>query len=234
MDKPGGPGMPSHLGLEEVSQTRTVRVTKRVADVIVPPLRWIVKRLPWIDARIGKTLSGRLGTIYSLLEKKDFAEAFRMSREALARCEIPARRGFFKDLRELQWWNLFECYSRSATELGEEQRREVLAGLARAPVPGGICEARCLDTFSRWKWTAGDQAGAIDFARRAVAADATWPDGYITLAWYGLVTGSFDPVPPLRDAVRASPESLAEIRANPEFARVPGLIAALEESARGQ
>ena len=63
MDKPSGPGMPSHFGVEEAGQTWTVRVSKRAAAVIVPPLRWIVKRLPWIDARIGNTLSGRLGTI---------------------------------------------------------------------------------------------------------------------------------------------------------------------------
>jgi hypothetical protein len=218
--------------MEEAGQTRTVRATKRVADVVVPPLRWILKRLPRIDARIGNTLSGRLGTIYSFLEKKDFAEAFRMSREALARCETPARRGFFNELRELQWWNLFECYSRSATELGEEERREVVSALARAPVAGGICEARCLDIFSRWRWTAGDQAGAIDFARRAVAADPTWPYGHITVAWYGLTTGSFDPLPSLREAVRASPVSLVEIRTNRDFANAPGLIAALEEGAR--
>ncbi len=233
MKKPGEREMPSHLGMEQAGQTRTVRAAKRFADLISPPLRWILKRLPWIDARLGNTPGGRLGTIYSLLEKKQFAEAFRMSRDALARCETTDRRGFWKEMAELFWWQLFECYARSATELGEEERQEVVARLARAPVPGGVCEARCLDTFSRWRWKAGDPAAAIDFARRAVAADATWPDGYITLAWYGLSTGSFDPLPTLRDVVRASPESLAEIRANPDFARVPGLLAALGESARG-
>src|SRR5205823_11763785 len=101
LGKPSGRGMPSHLGLERAGQTRTARAAKRFADAIVPPLRWIVKRLPWIDARIGQTFSGRLGGIYSLLEKKVFPEAFRLSREGLSLSEEPVRpgRGFAKELR---------------------------------------------------------------------------------------------------------------------------------------
>ena len=74
--------------------------------------------------------------------------------------------------------------------------------------------------------TLGDSKGYLP--------DHTWPDAHITLAWYGLAAGSFDPLQTLREAVLAWPESLAEIRANQDFARVPGLIDALEESARGQ
>jgi len=68
------------------------------------------------------------------------------------------------------------------------------------------------------------------FARRAIAADTTWPYGYITLAWYGLVTGKFDPLPILREAVRVSPGAREEIRTNADFARFPELMAVLEGS----
>ena len=50
---------------------------------------------------------------------------------------------------------------------------------------------------------------------------------HISLAWCGLLTGSFDPLAQLRQAVRLAPESLATNRASPEFARFPDLIAAL-------
>jgi len=129
---------------------------------------------------------------------------------------------------EFFWWHFFDCYARGATGLGEDERAVVLARMARAPGPGGVLEAQCLDTFSRWRWAAGDADAAIEFARRAVAADATWPYGHITLAWYGLVTGKFDPLPILREAVRASPAAREEIRANADFARFPELIAVLE------
>ncbi|MFL5435018.1 MAG: hypothetical protein ACJ784_10970, partial [Myxococcales bacterium] len=114
MGKSRDRGIASHLGLEEVSQSRTVRAAKRFADVIVPPLRWIVKRLPWVHFRIGETLSGRLGKVYSLLEKKQFADAFRVSQEGLARCDAPDRRGVFKEMPEFFWWHVFDCYAHGA------------------------------------------------------------------------------------------------------------------------
>jgi hypothetical protein len=83
--------------------------------------------------------------------------------------------------------------------------------------------------FSRWRWTSGDRDGAIGLARRAVLADPTWPYSHIALAWYGLISGKFDPLSRLREAVRISPASLTTIRENSEFARFPELIAALEK-----
>jgi len=228
----------THLGLEETHQSGFIRTTIRVANIVVPPLRWLVKRLPWIDGRIGNTLGGRFGTVSRLLEKKQFAEAFRLSADALSRCEagepfvaLPGST-VFKQMGEALWWPLFQALAQSAGELGDEERAETLARLGRAPEPGGVYEARCLDTFSRWRWAAKDPDGAIDFSRRAVLADQTWPYGHITLAWYGLVTGKFDPLPSLREAVRISPEALPHIRAIREFEAVPGLLAAVEESAR--
>jgi|SRR6184192_3032422 len=131
---------------------RVVLVTPRDG---LPLLRWLLKRLPWIDARLAGTLSGRLGAVYSLLENNQFRDAFRLSREGLSRCEAPASfaellwRSSFGDLRGMLWWNFCECFARSATELGDDEREQVVARIARAPEPGGVMEARCLDTFSR-------------------------------------------------------------------------------------
>jgi hypothetical protein len=100
--------------------------------------------------------------VYSLLDKKEFSEAFRLSGEGLSRCEAPQSvpklallwRSFFEDsraMRRMLWWNFFECYARSATELGDEERDQVLSRIAAAPEPGGVTEARSLDMFSRWR-----------------------------------------------------------------------------------
>jgi hypothetical protein len=132
-------------------------------------------------------------------------------------------------MEKLYWWIFIEKAARSATELSDDEREQVLARVSSAPEPGGLVEAQCLEMFSRWRWRAGDVAGAVDLSRRAVLADPTWPHGHVVLAWYGLLTGKFDPLPRLRETLRVAPSSLAEIRANPEFARFPDLIAALEQ-----
>jgi hypothetical protein len=120
-----------------------------------------------------------------------------------------------------------ETAAQSANELGDAEQQQVVARLGTAPAPGGLYEAHCLEMLSRWRWRARDAEGAIDFALRAVLADATWSAGHVLLAWYGLITGKFDPLPRLREAVRVSPSVLEEIRKNADFARFPELIAAL-------
>jgi hypothetical protein len=212
--------------LEDVRATRVVQVSHRVMRVIEPALRWLGKRMPrWLSKRLGNTLGGRSGAVFSLIEKERFAEAFALAMEGVTNCETSQS---FYDMQKLYWWNFMECSARSATHLGDHERQQVLARFSGSPEPGGLSEAQCLETFARWRWTAGDKEGAIEFARRAVLADPTWPAGQILLAWYGLITGQFDPLPRLREAIRLAPDSLAAIRANPEFARFPDLIAALE------
>jgi hypothetical protein len=160
----------------------------------------------------------------SPIEKERFAEAFQLAMESATSCETNHSRF---GLQKMYWWIFMESAARSATALGAHERKQVLERLSGAPEPGGLVEAECLETFSRWRWAAGDKDGALEFARRAVLADPTWPTGHIALAWYGLVTGKFDPLPRLREAVHLAPDSLATIRANPEFARFPEMIAAL-------
>jgi hypothetical protein len=197
--------------------------------MIVPLLRLALKPFPRLRSRLGETLGGRSGDVFRLMDEKQFAEAFRLALDGVTYCET--HRSSF-GLTKMYWWNFIEIAARSATELGDNERQQVLARVASPPEPGGLIEARCLEMFSRWRWKAGDADGAVDLSRRAVLADPTWPTGHITLAWYGLLTGKFDPLPRLREALRISPSLLAAIRANPEFARFPELITALSNGGR--
>jgi hypothetical protein len=217
--------MVTHREIEQARLTRFVRIVNRVVKTIGPLIRWL-KRFAWLRSRVAGTLAGRSGALFSLLDKEQFAEAFRVALEGVTYCET--HESPF-GMQTMYWWNFIEGAARSATELGDDERRQVLERVASAREPGGFIEARCLEMFSRWRWRAGDADGAVDLSRRAVLADPTWPQGHIAVAWYGLVTGKFDPLPRLREAVRVSPSSLAEIRANLEFARFPELLAALDQ-----
>jgi hypothetical protein len=224
-----GAAMITNRALEEVSASRTVRLSKQLVNVIVPIFRWMLRPFPGLRARLAGTVAGRSGALFRLMEKKQFPEAFERALDGLTYCET--HRSSF-DMQTMYWWVFMECATLSASELGDHERQQVLARAATPPEPGGLYEARCLEMFSRWRWSAGSPDEAIDFARRAVMADATWPQSHIILAWYGLVTGKFDPLPRLREALRVSPGSLGEIRANAEFAGFPDLIAALEQPDR--
>lgn len=225
--------MVTHREIEQANATRTVRITNRVLKIVEPYIgslsRLVLKPFPRLRSRLAETLPGRLGAVSSLLTKKQFAKSFRLALDGVAQCET--QESAF-GMQTMYWWIFLELAARSATELGDDERQEVFARMSSAPEPGGIQEAQCLETFSRWRWRAGDADGAVELSRRAVLADPTWPHGHITLAWYGLTTGKFDPLPRLREAIRVSPASLARIRTNPEFARFPELIAALEQGGR--
>jgi len=211
-------------GVEEVANSRTVRFSNRLVRIIGPIFRLVVKLLPGARSYLAGTLGGRSGELNRLMEKKRFPEAFKCALDGVTYCET--HRSPF-DMQRMYWWIFMENAARSAKELGDTEQQQVVARLGTAPAPGGLYEAHCLEMLSRWRWRARDEEGAIDFARRTVLADATWPAGHILLAWYGLITGKFDPLPKLREAVRVSPTVLEEIRTNADFARFPDLIAAL-------
>ena len=213
-------------GVEEVANSRTVRFSNRLVGIIGPIFRLVVKLLPGARSYLAGTLGGRSGELIRLMEKKRFPEAFKCALDGVTYCET--HRSPF-DMQRMYWWIFMENAARSANELGDAEQQQVVARLGTVPEPGGLNEAHCLEMLSRWRWRARDVEGAIDFARRAVLADATWPAGHVFLAWYGLITGKFDPLPRLREAVRVSPAILEEIRTNADFARFPELIAALGE-----
>ena len=216
--------MVTNREVEAASRTLTVRFWTGFAKYIVPLLRPL-KRIPFVRSRLAGTIGGRSGTVYARLDKKEFPEAFTAAMDGATCCETPQVFG----LEKMFWWTFIESAAVAATELGEGERQQVIARLASAPEPGGMMEARCLEIFSRWRWKAGDRDGAIEFARRAALADPTYAEGHLLLAWYGLMTGKFDPLPSLRRAVQASSASLEDIRANKDFARFPELLAALEK-----
>jgi hypothetical protein len=213
--------------VEEVAKTRTVRFSNRLVRIIGPIFRLAVKVLPGVRSRLAGTLGGRSGKLIRLMEKKQFPDAFKCALDGVTYCET--HRSPF-DMQQMYWWIFMESAVQSADELGDAEQQQVVARLGTAPAQGGLYEAHCLAMLSRWRWRARDGEGAIDLARRAVLADATWPAGHILLAWYGLITGKFDPLPRLREAVRVSPSVMEEIRTNADFARFPELLAALGET----
>jgi hypothetical protein len=213
--------------IEEAAERPSARFVEWLVGWLVPVLLVLLKLFPAVRARLEGTVPGKAGALFGLLLTKQHAEAFRRALYGLQHCEAPrASSGMHTGL----WWIYMECAVQSASELGDSEQQAVLARLGEAPEPGGMAEAHTLAIVSRWRWKAGERDGAIEFARRAVLADPTWPQGHILLAWYGLVSGNFDPLPRLCEAVRVSPSCLDEIRDNQEFAKFPELIAALSNS----
>jgi hypothetical protein len=226
--------LPTYREIETVGQTRTVRMGNRFVSVFGPLIRWVF-RLPGVRSGLAGTLGGRSGTVFSLLDKKQFGEAFRLALDGVTHCEthesrlgLIGLRDVVVEMRKMYWWNFLQSAAQSATELGSDERERVLARLLSAPQPGGFVESQCMQMFSRWRWKAGDAKGALEFSRRGVLADPTWPTAHIDLAWFELVADKVDPLPRLREAVRLAPSVLAEIRAIPAFAGVPELIRVLE------
>src|SRR5262249_49471496 len=156
-----------------------LRFCPRVVNVIVPTLKPL-NRIAFLRNWLGGTMGGRPGAVYSRLDKKQFAEAFALAMDSVTYCQT--RKRF--DIEKMYWWAFMEAAARAATELGDSERDQVLARLDSAPEPGGVMEARCLETFSRWKWKSSDRDGAIEFARRTALADPTYAEGHLLLAWY--------------------------------------------------
>lgn len=122
------------------------------------------------------------------------------------------------------WWLFVAIAAHAAGYLGAEERKRVLGLLERKRQAGGREEASVLDELSRWRWAEHDVDGAIDLAKQAIAADPTWPYGYLTAAFYGSRSGRLDPLPLLIDAVRADPVCRPHIES--QFADRPELLAA--------
>ncbi|HYV66648.1 MAG TPA: hypothetical protein VE964_10430 [Myxococcales bacterium] len=217
---------------KDVADSRMVRWTIALSDVVVPLLRPILRpilRMPWLRRRLDNLLMGRFLEAWRLLEKGSFAQAFAIARAGAEESRGPQRPYPFapKEPQEALWWGFLKLAATAAAQLGQAERAQVEALLESTPSPGGLAEAESLCTVARWRWSAGDRDGAFGLARRAVLADATWPSGHVLLAWLGLMTGKLDPLPSLREAIRLSPPTLATIEADPQFSKHPDLIASL-------
>lgn len=217
--------MPTERQVEQVRRSRWVRWLSAASERVAVPFGLLLQLVPGIGGLLDDSLPGRVARVGRLLDAGQFPQAFAAAQESLAAAE--ARRSQFQPI---YWWMFLNSAARAASELGSKEQAGVEARLAAAPQPGGAVEAAILGLIARWRWKAGDRAGALERAQRAVQADPTSADSRILLAWLGQQSGKLDPLPLLREAVRLSPTALGAIRAIPEFAAAAGLVAALESN----
>ena len=213
---------------KDVAESRLVRWTIAAGKVLIPVLRPIL-RMPWLRRRFDDLLFGRLANASRLLSENRFSEAFAIARAGAEDSRRPQRPYPFapKEPIEDVRWAFLSLAVKAAAQLGDPERAQVEALLESTQSLGGLGEAECRHAVARWRWAAGDREGALDLARRAVLADATWPPGHVLLGWLGMMTGKLDPLPSLREAIRLSPATLATIEADPQFSKRPDLIASL-------
>jgi hypothetical protein len=196
-------------------------------------LTWFVPKLKpvlwpvWLLTR--NTAGGKLAEAKHLRGEGEFREAWTTAAETarlLGTQALVRQRSllWWQEVRRFLWWQLVTEAAECVPELGAEERAELEEFLRAAPEPGGVMAAQSYAALSRARWKAADQDGAIEAARLAVDADATWAQGHILLGWYGLTTRRFDPVPHLHAAITADPPVLRYIRGIPEFAAEPGLL----------
>lgn len=200
---------------------------KALAFVALPILRLLCRLIPPLRRAINDTSAGRMGAAFRTRDRGDHQGAFVQAMDGLARCRFATdqQRGEF--MADLNWWSFLDLAAREAQHLGEAERVQVAQALDSAPAPGGMLAAACMCRVARWRWTAGDRERAILLARQAILADSSSVDGHVLLGWYGLVTGRFDPLPHLREALRVDPACREAISTNPDFAAAPGLLRSL-------
>jgi hypothetical protein len=195
--------------------------------VAVPVLRLLCWMIPPLDRALNDTAPARMGAAFRKRDQGDHEGAFATAMEGLARCAAATSRQRAMLPVELQWWEFLRIAAQEAEHLGEAERAQVAEALDTAPAPGGMLAAECLSLVARWTWTSGNRNGAIRLARQAILADPSSVDAHVLLGWYGLVTGRFDPLPHLREALKVDPSCREAIRTNPDFAGAPGLLRSL-------
>jgi hypothetical protein len=195
---------------------------KTLAFVVVPIMRLLCRLIPPLGRAIGNTSGGRMGAAFRARDRGDHRGAFALATAGLT--HTAERHRFMADLN---WWQFLDIAAREAEHLGDAERAEVAQALNAAPGPGGMLAAGCFSLVARWRWSGGDRDGAIRLAREAILADSSSVDGHVLLGWYGLVTGRFDPLPHLREALKVDPSCREVIRSNPDFAGAPGLLRSL-------
>jgi hypothetical protein len=203
---------------------------KALAFVVVPVLRLLCRVFPPLRRAVNDTSSGRMGAAFRMRDRGDHRGAFLAAMEGLARCGFATdkhRVEFMADLNCLNWWRFLDLAATQAEHLGDAERGQVTQVLDEAPAPGGMFAAKSICRVSVWRWKAGDRDGAIRLARQAVLADASWVHTHVLLGWFGLVSGRFDPLPHLREALRVDPSCGESIRANADLAAAPGLLRSL-------
>jgi hypothetical protein len=200
---------------------------KGVAFVALPVLRLLCWVLPPLRRAIKDTSASRMGAAFRARDRGDHQGAFALAMEGLARCRFASDKQRAEFMADLNWWGFLDLAAQEAHHLGDAERAQVAQMLDAAPAPGGMLAARCMCQVARWRWTGGDRDGAIRLARQAILADSSSVDGHVLLGWYGLVTGRFDPLPHLREALKVDASCRETISTNRDFATAPGLLRSL-------
>ncbi len=193
--------------------------------LIVPVLRLACRVFPPLGRAAGRTTGGLQGRVFRNRDRGDHRAAYAAALEGMTRQRSSGHSESWRDdMREFHWWSFLDLAAREAENLGDNERAEVTRLVETASSPGGMHAAWCLRRIAGWRWQTNDIDAALTYAKRAVLADPSWPDAHITLGWFGLVSGRFDPLPHLREALRVDATCAQVIRENPEFAGAPGLL----------
>ncbi|ACG74545.1 hypothetical protein AnaeK_3329 [Anaeromyxobacter sp. K] len=215
----------------EYTTTRQSRFWTAFANalgfVVLPPIRLLCRVFPPLRRAVNNTPGGRMGAAFRAREGGDHRGAFLTAMEGLGKCRFATDMDPGEFMADLNWWMFMDLASTEAEHLGDADRVQVAQVLDAAPAPGGMFAAKSLCRVSVWRWKAGDRDGAIKLARLAVLADASWVHTHVLLGWFGLVSGSFDPLPHLREALRVDPSCGESIRTNADLAAAPGLLKSL-------
>ncbi len=203
-------------------------VARGIAVIVVPFLRLVSHLVPPLGRAMGRTSGGIAGRVFRSRDRGDHAAAFAAALEGLERGQRrQPSTGGRRHAAEFDWWFFLHLAANEADHLSEAERSRIVELFEQAHTPGGMLAASCLRSMAGWRWQAGDRASALALARRMVLADPSWPHGHIFLGWLGLVTGSHDPLPHLREALRVDPSCASEISANRAFADAPDLLRSL-------
>lgn len=200
---------------------------KALGVVVMPVVRLLCYVLPPLRRAVYETSAARMGAAFRTRDQGDHRGAFAAAMDGLARCRFATDKQRAEFMADLNWWSFLHLAAQEAEHLGDAERAQVAQALDAAPAPGGMLAAACLSLVARWKWRGGDRDGAIRLAREAILADSSSVDAHVLLGWYGLVTGRFDPLPHLREALKVDPSCRETIRSNADFASAPGLLRSL-------
>jgi len=205
-----------------------------VAFVVVPVMRLVCRVFPPLRRAVNNTAGGRMGAVFRSRDRGDHRGAFSAAMEGLVRCSLATEKQRAAFMTDFYWWMFLDLAATEAEHLGDVERAQVAEVLRAPPAPGGMLAAKCFCRVSVWQWKAGDRDGAVRLARQAVLADGSWVHTHVLLGWFGLVSGEFDPLPHLREALRVDPSCAEAIRSNSDLSAAPGLLRSLGLAGRPQ
>lgn len=203
-------------------------------------MAWMLRCPLWADT-FKTSLTGVTGALDHASRNRDWRLLEASAVHGLRFCrEFKAQRGgvfsFFDD-PAFTFWMCMEALIDAAETLGDEEamvRAFWEADTPLTPVEGYMA-ANALLRLSKWALKRKRAEAAADLARRAIAADITWPDTLVWAARLGVRTRLFDPEAELRNAVAVAPSIAGDLLRDPEFRddqRLKAAILAARRAAR--